>query len=237
MAGYPLGLTRLANGQVIYCTDGRISTDGVDYIISGPGLIQLQGATSRPIVYAEPGGYQSYTPAGPGVYPPSGGYSPAPGYCSGSMASSAAVLSLVGPSVVEPSGATRSVVLPADGILGIYFSAHWCPPCRAFTPQLAEFYRKFKRTAAGRRLEIVFASSDRDQAQFNEYHAQMPWPALPYSDRARKEALSRRFAVTGIPTLVLVSSDTGEVITDEGWHRVMEDPEGQRFPWPKYRYH
>jgi len=28
-----------------------------------------------------------------------------------------------------------------SGVLGLYFSAHWCPPCRAFTPELLKEYR------------------------------------------------------------------------------------------------
>ncbi len=28
-----------------------------------------------------------------------------------------------------------------NDIIGIYFSAHWCPPCRGFTPILAKFYK------------------------------------------------------------------------------------------------
>lgn len=37
-------------------------------------------------------------------------------------------------------------VIGADDVLRdkklilFYFSAHWCPPCRAFTPILCEFY-------------------------------------------------------------------------------------------------
>merc|ERR1719189_1069843 len=41
-------------------------------------------------------------------------------------------------------------------VIGIYFSAHWCPPCRGFTPVLAETYETLAK--AGKKFEIVFVS-------------------------------------------------------------------------------
>lgn len=70
--------------------------------------------------------------------------------------------------------------------VGLYFSAHWCPPCRGFTPKLVEWYNTFKSSANKDKMEMIFVSSDRDEAAFNEYYAEMPWHALPFSDRDRK---------------------------------------------------
>jgi thiol-disulfide isomerase/thioredoxin len=43
------------------------------------------------------------------------------------------------------SSASPSLVNSADAlagkVVGIYFSAHWCQPCRDFTPRLAAFYQ------------------------------------------------------------------------------------------------
>jgi thiol-disulfide isomerase/thioredoxin len=55
-------------------------------------------------------------------------------------------------------------------ILMFYFSAHWCPPCRSFTPLLSKFY---KRHAASKDFEIIFVSNDKDEAEFNAYFASM----------------------------------------------------------------
>jgi len=114
-------------------------------------------------------------------------------------------------------GATHFTDLEGK-VVGLYFSAHWCPPCRGYTPQLCKKYEELK--AAGLPFEVVFCSSDRDEDAFKEYHAEMPWPALPYADRSRKEELSDRFGVAGIPTLVLLDKDRS-VITTNGRGAVM----------------
>ena len=70
-------------------------------------------------------------------------------------------------------------------VQGIYFSAHWCPPCRGFTPQLVEFYKKFNKDK--KRFEIVFVSNDKDEESWKEYFSEMPWLAIPYEDKETKK--------------------------------------------------
>jgi nucleoredoxin len=112
-------------------------------------------------------------------------------------------------------------------VVGIYFSAHWCPPCRGFTPKLAEAYSK---DLQGKGLEIVFVSSDKDQKSFDDYYGEMPWAALPFQDKERKAALNKKFKVQGIPSFVILDSD-GKLITKDGREAVSSDPTGTDFPW------
>ena len=39
-----------------------------------------------------------------------------------------------------------------------------CPPCRGFTPKLAEFYKQYH---VEKNFEIIYVSSDRDQEQLD----------------------------------------------------------------------
>jgi len=115
-------------------------------------------------------------------------------------------------------------------VVGLYFSAHWCPPCRTTTPILAKQYVKFIQQS--KNFEIVFVSSDRDAKSFNEYYESMPFLALPFEDRKTKEKLSKQFGIKGIPTL-LIFDEKGELINNEGRMAIMNDLEGKDFPWRK----
>ena len=70
-------------------------------------------------------------------------------------------------------------------MVAIYFSAHWCGPCRGFTPLLSKVYSEVK--AAGKAFEIVFVSADRDEKSMASYFAEMPWLALQWADKKNLE--------------------------------------------------
>jgi thiol-disulfide isomerase/thioredoxin len=69
--------------------------------------------------------------------------------------------------VKADGGAKHTKTLLKDkDLVGLYFSASWCPPCKTFSPLLREFYNA---AAKDGKLEIVYISSDRDVESFKEY--------------------------------------------------------------------
>lgn len=90
-----------------------------------------------------------------------------------------------------------------------------------FTPLLSKWY---KEHAEGSNAEIVFASSDRDEATFKSYLGEMAWNlAVPFNDSI-KAKLSSEYGVSGIPTLVTVDAKTGELISKKARDGVMGNP-------------
>eukprot|EP00931_Biecheleriopsis_adriatica_P073552 TRINITY_DN47812_c0_g1_i1.p1 TRINITY_DN47812_c0_g1~~TRINITY_DN47812_c0_g1_i1.p1 ORF type:complete len:4288 (-),score=931.49 TRINITY_DN47812_c0_g1_i1:37-12879(-) len=136
--------------------------------------------------------------------------------------------------LVNHEGATKNAMdvdaLGATTLIGIYFSAHWCPPCRGFTPKLGATYSQLAASQPGQ-FEIVFVSSDRSAEEFKEYFASMPWNfAADFQDATLRQELGQVFGVQGIPTLCLVTPD-GHVVAMDGRDKIMEDPAGSNFPW------
>ncbi|CEF67849.1 Nucleoredoxin-like protein 2 [Strongyloides ratti] len=97
-------------------------------------------------------------------------------------------------------------------VVALYFSASWCPPCKTFTPILADFYSE----ASEMGLEIVFVSFDRSESDLNGYikshHGN--WLHIPFgSEHIQK--LAKQYGVSGIPALIVIKPN-GDVITKEG---------------------
>ena len=132
--------------------------------------------------------------------------------------------------VAKVKGKTGDVdVATLEGkIILVYFSAHWCPPCRAFTPMLAKFYENLKSKRDD--FEIIFVSSDRNQEEFEDYYREHPWLAHPFKNRQDANIVSTVFGVRGIPTLAVVDGQ-GKTITTQGRDFVLADPQGKLFPW------
>ena len=98
-------------------------------------------------------------------------------------------------------------------LIALYFSAHWCPPCRKFTPELVDYYNRV--ITQHPEVEIVLVSSDRSADAMQKYmrETKMPWPAIDFAKIAGKEAISKYKGKGGIPCLVLIDA-TGRVVSD-----------------------
>lgn len=139
-----------------------------------------------------------------------------------------AFVKLLGDTLVSKNGnhAPTAEVLSGKSVVALYFSAHWCPPCRGFTPVLADAYVKHLQAQG---VEIVFVSLDQNDAAFKSYFKTMPWLAVPYAARNVKKALGEKYRVTGIPSLILLNGSDGSLLSADGRAKVSGDPTGQKW--------
>lgn len=97
--------------------------------------------------------------------------------------------------------------------IGLYFASHGCAACREFTPQLISFYKEAVKSGAW--FEIVFISSDNDEETALKFFVDMPWLMLAHRDRATQTALTARYSVHKVPSLVVLDKK-GELLTNDG---------------------
>jgi nucleoredoxin len=89
--------------------------------------------------------------------------------------------------------------------VALYFSASWCPPCRAFSPLLVELADDLRKS--GKPFELVLVGCDQTKEKALDYmaaHKMTGYLVPPEADANR--ALCNRYGVRGIPALVVVDS-------------------------------
>ncbi len=125
--------------------------------------------------------------------------------------------------------------------IGVYFGAHWCPPCRQFTPKLIDLYNSVELARPGS-FEVVFVSSDSTEEEFLLNIETMPWLAVPFTEpwtnadgRVEltmmgeplflRDRLSSVFRVDGLPTLCILDA-SGDIVHIDAYEKVFQDPTG-----------
>jgi nucleoredoxin len=140
----------------------------------------------------------------------------------------ASLESVIGTELVDADGKPVETSSLKGKIIGLYFSASWCGPCRAFTPELVK-----ARDKNDDEFEVVLVGADRsaeDQQKYMEDY-EMEWPAIPFNSPLRQQ-LGKKFGISGIPALVILD-DRGNLITKNGRAQVGDDFEAALERWQK----
>ena len=85
-------------------------------------------------------------------------------------------------------------------LIGLYFSALWCPPCVGFHSLMMDFYKKANNDK--KNIEIIFCSLDEDEEDFHQYLKKLPFPSIDYTD-PKLEDLTTAFEIEAIPDLIV----------------------------------
>lgn len=113
------------------------------------------------------------------------------------------LLSLIGDTVTMPDGSeiASSAIGSSTNVL-LYFTAKWCPPCRAFTPNLV----KYAMDHPSGDFVVVLVSSDRSRDDMLAYMQSynMPFVAVDFDKAA---GVKTKWGGSGIPNLVWLGPD------------------------------
>lgn len=130
------------------------------------------------------------------------------------------ILSKLPSKLLSNDGEVNTSDVLSKTLIGVYFSAHWCPPCRGFTPMLAECFEEWQKE--GKSIQIIFITSDRNEEEFKGYFKEMPWLAVPFNDQTTIKEFKTHFSVKGIPTFVVLDNK-GNVIDADGRTSVVKN--------------
>ena len=128
---------------------------------------------------------------------------------------------------------------PIPPLLGLYFAASWCPDCAPVTPKMRQVLVSQKTDLESPLVQLLYVPSDQSAAQMNDYVGDS-FPCFPFDKVEELAELKRHFGTCaakemhtlgitssqrrhGIPTLILLESATGRVLTEDGINDVFQN--------------
>eukprot|EP00954_Amorphochlora_amoebiformis_P007842 606788-Amorphochlora_amoeboformis.AAC.1 len=135
------------------------------------------------------------------------------------------LLNALGPKLLDGKKTVDTAnTLKNTSVLGIYYSASWCGPCKKFTPLLSAVYEK--KRALGKGFDCVFVCRDTGKKGWEkekEYYNKMPFKAIPFEAvNVQKKMLSKILPKPkAIPHLQLIDAATGEIIEENARHSII----------------
>ena len=107
-------------------------------------------------------------------------------------------------------------------LFALYFSSYHWPFSRVFTKRLKEFYNKINLDE--KFIEIVYVSVDKNEEDFKNNYALMPWISLKFGDSHIK-TLKDKYKVISIPYLIVLDPlNEWNVISIRGRKEVQDQP-------------
>ncbi len=92
-----------------------------------------------------------------------------------------------------------------------YYSASWCGPCVAFTPELVRFYKQLKGRDASLAAVLVPSDKSRDAEVAYLKDHRMPWPGVDLDKSPVRAVPPNTYGY--IPSMVLTDAD-GQVLLE-----------------------
>ncbi|KAJ1972724.1 hypothetical protein H4R35_004518 [Dimargaris xerosporica] len=135
------------------------------------------------------------------------------------------------PFVVDSAHHPVPASLFEDKLVGVYFTASWCQPCRVFSPQLATFADRHRD-----KFIVVVVSLDHHDATLKTYLKKYPlFYAVPFKHQQSYLRLAEKLEIQTLPTLLVCQANTGRPISACGVEAVRSNPCGCIDAWQRGR--
>lgn len=145
------------------------------------------------------------------------------------------VTEMISSSIQTPSGSITVLGSPLP-ITGLLFAAGWCPDCTDIVPKIGSVVSIDQTNEQQQLLNIVYVGSDDDEESLLQFKPSV-LKHIPIAAETERSDLKRKFRTcaakemkslgiserqNGIPTLILLDSFTGQVLSEKGVDDVMK---------------